>query len=184
MLTKTIKNKEQKLKSRSFKTQDIYMYFTNKYKRVSAYRSLGTKVNKIRGKVHQEEEKLHPSKLQKKFYDIKKEWSGLSAVQVLENLLRELGLVVPDSYDLERVFKEFSDFNIESDCGENSDKNQSCGFKTQKYERMKDVQKLAMINDYLQNRLTVVQLARKYFLKYSTVYSMIQKLRRADISSK
>ena len=46
-----------------------------------------------------------------------------------------MGLVVPDSYDLEHVFKELSDFYIESDCEENSDRNQSCGFKTQKYEK-------------------------------------------------
>ena len=39
---------------------------------------------------------------------------------------------------------------------------------------MKDSQKLAIVSDYLKSNPTIAQLARKYSLKYSTIYSYIK----------
>ena len=39
---------------------------------------------------------------------------------------------------------------------------------------MKDSQNLAIVSDYLKSNPTIAQLARRYSLKYSTVYSYIK----------
>ena len=180
MLTRIIKNKEQKDRSRVFSTKEICIFFTNRYKGVSTYRTLETADNEVRHSQKQEEHKQHPNEARLKIYDIKKEWSNLDASQVLDLLLQELGLSVADHDDFERVFREFSDFNINSDREESKHEDEKWWIKTKKYERIPDAQKLVMVEDYLKNNLTIAQLARKYYQKYSTVCSMIQKYKSTD----
>ena len=180
MISKIIKNKEQKDKSRVFATKGICIFFTNRYKGVFTYRTLETADNEVRHSQNQDEQKHYSNEIRLKIYDIKKEWSSLDASQVLNLLLWELGLSVADHDDFERVFKEFSDFHIDSDHEVSKHDDEKWWIKTEKYERIPDAQKLVMVEDYLNNKLTIAQLARKYYQKYSTVCSMIQKYKSID----
>ena len=112
---------------------------------------------------------------QKHFFDMNKEWSKLTAVQVIELLFQQAGLANQININLSTFFKFFKDFHIEYDLEGYKKENPEDEFISEWCEKIKDFQKLAIVSDYLKSNPTIAQLAKKYSLKYSTAYSFIKK---------
>ena len=184
MLRKIVKDKEQKSRSRVFITHHIHLYFTNKYKGTSA-RWVQKIVDKDVGLPQsQKKQKVNPAEEYVHFYDIKKEWNKLTAAQVLELLIQEFGLALPDWFKPECFFEEFLNVHIESDREEDKHDDLQDEVITKSNERIRDSQRLEVAMDYLKSNMTVAQLARKHALKYPTALSIIKSFNGGYENSK
>ena len=111
---------------------------------------------------------------QKHFIDIIKEWSKLIAVQVIELLFQQAGLANQININLSAFLNFFNRFSYWIWSWRRQVRDPEDEFISEWCKKMKDSQKLDIVSDYLKSNPTIVQLARKYSLKYSTVYSYIK----------
>ena len=117
------------------------------------------------------------------YIDINEKWAKLSSKQIIRKILWNATPERYESKQIDETIKNLSNLFLEDDEKDESVSIHWQQYNHKKFQRITDSMKLEIVSEIIKWSKSISQVAKKYFITYSTVYRIMTQFKNFQYSS-